>query len=82
MGVVFDCMAPITLGRQVYVGHQVLVLSSTHEPGRDGRAIGKPVTIGDGAWIGARTVILPGSRSERAARSRPVPSSAATASRA
>jgi maltose O-acetyltransferase len=64
MGVVFDTMAPITLGRNVFVGHQVTILTSTHEPGRDGRAagraVGKPVTIEDGAWIGARTVILPG----------------------
>ncbi|WP_409331343.1 acyltransferase [Trujillonella humicola] len=64
MGVVFDSMAPITLGEQVYVGHQVLILTSTHEKGTNGRAagkaVGKPVTIEDGAWIGARSVILPG----------------------
>lgn len=64
VGVVFDSMAPITIGEQVYIGHQVLVLTSTHEKGTGGRAagraVGKPVVIEDGAWIGARSVILPG----------------------
>jgi acetyltransferase-like isoleucine patch superfamily enzyme len=64
MGVVFDNMAPITIGRDVYIGHEVMVITSTHEHGTDGRAagraVGKPVTIEDGAWIGARAILLPG----------------------
>jgi maltose O-acetyltransferase len=39
-------------------------VSSTHEIGapdrRAGTDVGKPVTVGDGCWIGARAVILPG----------------------
>ncbi|MGY1600804.1 acyltransferase [Geodermatophilus sp. SYSU D00815] len=64
MGVVFDNMAPITVGRDVSIGHEVMVITSTHEKGAGGRAagrpVGKPVTIEDGAWIGARSTILPG----------------------
>jgi maltose O-acetyltransferase len=60
----FDLGAPITLGDRVTLGHQVLILTSTHELGprehRAGPLTMAPVTIGSGAWIGPRCVILPG----------------------
>ena len=63
-GVFFDGTAPITLGRQVAVGHQVAFITSTHEmgpaDGRGGRVYDLPIVIGDGCWIGARATILPG----------------------
>ena len=60
----FDASAPISIGNGVYVGHDVAVLTATHELGhaerRAGLLVGKPITIEDGAWIGARSTILPG----------------------
>lgn len=63
-GVLFDGTAPITLGKQVAVGHRVQFITSTHEigpaSGRAGRVVNLPIVVGDGCWIGARAVILPG----------------------
>jgi len=60
----FENHAPIAIGSEVALGYQVLVLTSTHEPGPPERRHGEwrtaPVTIGDGCWIGARATILPG----------------------
>jgi maltose O-acetyltransferase len=48
----------------VYIGHDVLIMTSTHEIGPPGRRAGKlmvaPVTIESGVWIGSRAVVLPG----------------------
>jgi acetyltransferase-like isoleucine patch superfamily enzyme len=61
---VFDLGAAITIGDRVAVGHQVLILTSSHHIGsREKRAdswYAEPVIIGDGAWLGARCVIMPG----------------------
>ncbi|MFC9788644.1 acyltransferase [Rhodococcus sp. NPDC127528] len=63
-GVLFDCTAPITLGRQVAVGHGAQFITSTHEigpaDGRGGRVCHRPIVVGDGCWIGARAIVLPG----------------------
>jgi maltose O-acetyltransferase len=60
----FDVTAPVRLADSVYLGHEVAILSATHELGtadrRAGMTIGAPVTIGDGVWIGARATILGG----------------------
>jgi maltose O-acetyltransferase len=65
IGCVFDNLGPIRLGRNVYVGHQVLFLTSHHDiTGGDGKVAGKErglgITVGDGSWIGARATIMPG----------------------
>lgn len=64
MGVTFDLEERITLGDRVTLGHQVMILTSTHELGppqhRAGNVTRSPVTIGDGVWIGTRAIILPG----------------------
>jgi maltose O-acetyltransferase len=64
IGCFFDNLAPITIGREVSIGHQVLLLTSAHERGSGrraaGPAVGKPIVVGDGAWIGARAVVMPG----------------------
>jgi maltose O-acetyltransferase len=61
---VFDLEERITIGDRVLIGAQVMILTSTHELGpkehRAGPVIRNPVVIESGAWIGARTVILPG----------------------
>ncbi|MGV1036250.1 MAG: acyltransferase [Candidatus Nanopelagicales bacterium] len=63
-GAIFDNMARIEVGNGVSIGHDVLLCTSTHEPGgadkRAGQVLGKPVKIGRGTWVGARAVILPG----------------------
>lgn len=63
-GCTFDVAAPITVGHDVAFGHEVLVVTGSHERGPSGRRAGalsaEPVVIGDGAWIGARAVVLPG----------------------
>jgi maltose O-acetyltransferase len=64
VGCFFDLSDSITVGNNVSFGHEVLVLTSSHETGpasrRASTAYRKPVTIGDGAWLGSRCTILPG----------------------
>lgn len=53
-----------TIGKGVSIGPNAMVLTQTHELGwkarRAGKAVRRPVTIGDGCWIGAGAIILPG----------------------
>ena len=60
----FDSFATIRIGRSCAIGMEVLFCTSTHELGppekRAGRPTGTRITVGDGCWIGARAVILPG----------------------
>lgn len=59
-----DLSAPVYIGHRVSFGQGVTVLTESHDIGTsDRRAASRfvaPVAIGDGAWIGARSVILPG----------------------
>jgi len=59
-----DLNASITIGEHVAVGPQAMLITSTHRIGgaqsRAGEMYAEPVVIGDGVWIGARSVILPG----------------------
>ncbi|MBI4317748.1 MAG: acyltransferase [Chloroflexi bacterium] len=56
--------ARVTIGERVAIAHQVMIMTTTHELGPPSKRSGKmkalPVTIEDGAWIGARVTILPG----------------------
>lgn len=56
--------APLSIGRRVHFGPDVMVLTGTHEIGlaekRCGPYRSAPVTIGDGTWVGARAIICPG----------------------
>jgi acetyltransferase-like isoleucine patch superfamily enzyme len=58
-GCVFDLAAPVTLGDHVSVGHQVRFLTSERAPSA-GSTQPASITIGDGAWLGARCTILGG----------------------
>ena len=64
MGCVFDAGASIQIGNNVALGHQVMLMTGTHHLGgparRAGNYFAQPIVIGDGAWIGARAIILPG----------------------
>jgi len=59
-----DLGSAITIGNNVSFGHQVMVLTNSHEIGtaasRASTLSSRPVTIGNGTWIGARVTILPG----------------------
>lgn len=64
-GVFLDGSAPVVIGKKVALGMNVLVITGTHEEGgpenrAGGELVVEPVTIEDGAWIGAGSVILPG----------------------
>lgn len=60
----FDLQAPIIIGDQVAIGHEVMILTTSHEigpPGQRAAALeARSVCIGSGAWLGARCTILPG----------------------
>jgi maltose O-acetyltransferase len=60
----FDLEEKITIGNRVTIGPGVMILTSTHELDKREHRAGpiqrSPVTIRDGAWLGARSVILPG----------------------
>ncbi len=61
---VFDLAEQITIGNQVTLGPATMLLTSTHELGgsryRAGALSRAPVSLGAGAWLGARSVVLPG----------------------
>lgn len=59
-GTVLLCVEEIVVGDDVAFAHEVLVLDSDSH-GVEGRPhVQAPVRIGDGTWVGARAMILPG----------------------
>lgn len=56
--------APIRIGSRCDVGPEVSFVTGSHELGsparRAGPGLAQPITIGDGCWIGARSLILGG----------------------
>lgn len=65
---VLDCRGPLTIGDNVSVSAEVMILTSQHrwqEPDFEDEYL--PVTIDDYAWIGTRATILPGTRIGRGA---------------
>lgn len=58
--------APIIIGSQCDIGHGVEFVPGSHHIGtrkrRAGEGTALPIEIGDGCWIGARSVILGGVR--------------------
>ncbi|UFS57847.1 acyltransferase [Subtercola endophyticus] len=56
--------ASVTIGAGVALGRGVMIITATHEIGDNSRRCGPgmlaPVTIEEGAWLGARVVIMPG----------------------
>lgn len=64
VGCFFDLGAPITLGDRVGIGHEVMILTTSHAIGpmefRTGAVYARPVVIHSGAWVGARATLLPG----------------------
>jgi len=64
VGIFFNLGAEIFVGDRAGIGHQVMILTETHDIGDSSRRTGPvrplPVKIGAGVWIGARATILPG----------------------
>jgi len=60
----FEGRGPIVIGRDSFLGPQVMIITSVHEFGPSGEVARLPsyreVRIGDRCWIGARATILPG----------------------
>ena len=53
------------IGRNVMIAMNVTLASSSHEVSKNsshraGQGYSKPITVEDGAWIGAGVIILPG----------------------
>ena len=63
-GAFFDLEDTVTIGDHVAVGHDVMFLTRSYERGPAFRRAGvprrAPIVIGNGVWLGARTMILPG----------------------
>ncbi|WP_239512357.1 sugar O-acetyltransferase [Bifidobacterium aerophilum] len=64
----YDCVmfdaAPITIGESVWIAPMVGLFTTNHALDYDERAAGgavsRPITIGDGAWLGAHVIVLGG----------------------
>jgi maltose O-acetyltransferase len=60
----FEGHGPIVIGRDSFLGPQVMIITSVHEFGPSGEVARRPsyreVRIGDRCWIGARATVLPG----------------------
>ena len=68
VGVFVEAIAPVRIGDDCALGMEVMILTSHHPIDRRGSwdpiAHGRPVTIGDRVWIGARALLLPGASVE------------------
>lgn len=64
VGCFFDLNDTIQIGDHVGIGQEVMILTTSHEigpaPRRNGPLTMAPVVVGNGVWIGARSLILPG----------------------
>jgi maltose O-acetyltransferase len=64
VGVYIDASGDVVIGDNVAIGQHVMILTHSHELGSSARRAGPlrpaPVRIGAGAWIGARSVVMPG----------------------
>lgn len=60
----FDLGEDILIGDNCNISYQVTFINSSHNVGlldrRAGEGWAKPIQIGNGCWIGARTTIMPG----------------------
>jgi maltose O-acetyltransferase len=59
-----DVTGDITIGDYVNLGHHIVLITADHDIGPPQRRVGpirpRAITIENGAWIGARSTILPG----------------------
>jgi maltose O-acetyltransferase len=64
IGCYLDLGDRITIDDRAVLGHEVMLLTSSHQMGEADRRAGPirraPIHIGKGAWLGARCTVLPG----------------------
>lgn len=64
-GCFFDLGAETVIGRNAFVGYEVMFCTSSHVIGDESQRAGPPtvqkIVVGDGAWVGARSILMPGS---------------------
>jgi maltose O-acetyltransferase len=64
VGCWFEGAGRIDIGRDVFLGPQVMIITSIHPIDEDGQVARMPVAsrvfIGDRCWLGARAIIMPG----------------------
>lgn len=58
-----DCAHKVTIEKDVFCGHDVLILTGSHDPTKFGKerqmsSAGGPITIHEGVWIASRAMIL------------------------
>ncbi|MFD2134657.1 acyltransferase [Novosphingobium resinovorum] len=61
--VYFDLNSHVSIGDRVYVANHVRFITTNHEIGdrnQQSPIRPAPIVVGDGAWIGANAIILPG----------------------
>jgi acetyltransferase-like isoleucine patch superfamily enzyme len=60
----FEGRGPIIIGRDCFIGPEVMIVTSIHALSGDGQAAREPsygeVRVGDRSWLGARALIMPG----------------------
>lgn len=60
----FDMAAPIHMGKNVSIGPQVMIITGAHQVGDEYNRCSylepRGINIGDGVWLGARSIVLPG----------------------
>lgn len=61
-----ELAAPVRIGNNVYIGHDVALLTVDHRVGpaqeRCGERVAMPITLEDGVWLGSRVTVLAGVR--------------------
>lgn len=62
IGCTFQDQGGVTIGEDCFLGHRVTIATQNHgwAPERRGELHPRPVTIGNGVWIGSNATILPG----------------------
>jgi maltose O-acetyltransferase len=64
VGCWFEGAGRVDIGRDVFLGPQVMIITSVHEIGPGGQVARMPtpseVCIGDRCWLGARVTVMPG----------------------
>lgn len=58
-----DCIHKVTIEKDVFFGHDTMILTGGHDPDllgikRKGSSAGGPVTIKEGVWIATRAIII------------------------
>lgn len=61
---IIDCAADVRIGNNVSLGNRVGLYTSGHDMSdptrRAGPRVLRPIVVGDGAWLGAQSVVLGG----------------------